>query len=302
MHTSFSILPLLAERKLITLVAPVHIETKVRLRLPEVATRTGADPDRALEVWETVHRPLMRFVEVGDLMIGDERVSRVALKDEEDVPVAQLGVLLAPSLVLTRDRHLTKAGIGERQWADALLVMRDLAELDGLMYGTAQGAVLATRLTGLALTEFSSFLRRSEVGIGVTLGVATFAALHLRPQLQATVVRLRNNGGPALERALGGMADAFERREAVDRRLQPTLVKCVGDDIPAAAVARLLAERWVPTPMATLHAALAARGSRLTVDQIAQSLRAEAAFHLVRGRGWQLGRVSTGSAVTPGVY
>jgi hypothetical protein len=301
-HSSFGILPFLAERKLITLLAPIHIEAKVHLRLPEVATRIGANPDQAMEIWGTVHRRLMRFVDVGDLMRDDPRVSQVALNDPEDVAVAQLGVLLAPSLVLTQDKHLTTVGIGEPQWVDALHVLRELAELERLMYGAAQGAVLAARLTGLAIVEVVRFLRRSELGLGVSLGVAAYSALHMRPQLKSAARRVRTRGWPALERALAGMTDIFDRRDTVGRQLRPTLVQATLGEIPAAAVARVLAERGAPMTVATIHAALAARGSHLTFDQVAQTLRDEPPFELVRGRGWQLGHAASGPVVRAGSY
>jgi hypothetical protein len=92
----FNIMPFLAERKLISLLTAEHIDEKVYARLPEACNNAHADRAAATHAYETVHRPLLRLVRVGHLMLGDPRVATVALADSEDVPVAQLGVLLAP--------------------------------------------------------------------------------------------------------------------------------------------------------------------------------------------------------------
>jgi hypothetical protein len=102
----FSLMPLLAEQNIISLATAAHIDEKVYARLPLACGNAHADPDAVREVYETRHRPLLRLVSVGELMRHDERVGAVALADPEDVPLAQLGVLLAPALVLTRDKHL----------------------------------------------------------------------------------------------------------------------------------------------------------------------------------------------------
>jgi hypothetical protein len=285
----FSILPVLAERSLIALVSPEHIEGKVYARLPDVAERIGIDPLRAVETWESVHRPLIRFVDVGDLMLGDPRVGQVALFDEEDVPVAQLGVLLAPSLVLTRDKHLRRAGIGERDWADALLVVQQLAELDGDMWGAVRSLVITGRLTALLVGDFLRLVRRSELAMAGTLSAAVFAALHFGPQLQAGVGRLRAGGPQALARGLLHVSEVFERRAAVDERLKASLVDQSGPQSAEAAVAKVLAERWESTPAATVQDSLGTRGWELSVEQTLDVLRVGSPFHLVRGRGWQLG-------------
>ena len=66
----------------------------------------------ATQAHETILRPLLRLVAVGDLMLDDPRARAVALVDEEDRAVAQLAVLLAPSMVLTMDKHLIAAPAG----------------------------------------------------------------------------------------------------------------------------------------------------------------------------------------------
>ena len=44
-------------------------------------------------------------------------------------------MLLAPSVVLTRDGHLTDAGMGQPDWLTTVLVLMRLAELDAARLG-----------------------------------------------------------------------------------------------------------------------------------------------------------------------
>jgi len=84
-------MPFLAQRRLIHLLAAEHIDEKVYAKLPEACENTHADLGAATHAYETVHRPLLRLVDVGELMLRDERVGAVRIAEAEDVPVAQLG-------------------------------------------------------------------------------------------------------------------------------------------------------------------------------------------------------------------
>jgi hypothetical protein len=57
----FSLMPFLAERKLINLLTAEHIDAKVYERLPEVCEHCHVDLADAVRAYEMVHRPLLRF-------------------------------------------------------------------------------------------------------------------------------------------------------------------------------------------------------------------------------------------------
>lgn len=120
-------------------------------------------------MYETRHRPLLRLVSVGELMLHDDRVGAVALADREDVPLAQLGVLLAPALVLTRDTHLLSPGIGVREWADALVKLKELMELEQAAWSVADGVVITGGLTFYGVRGLVRVLLRSDFTLGLTL-------------------------------------------------------------------------------------------------------------------------------------
>lgn len=162
-------MPALARGGVINLVTAEHLDSKVYERLPDACrnTRTGVV---ATEAYETTLRPLLRLAAVGELMLDDPRVGAVELVDEEDRAVAQLAVLLAPSMVLTMDKHLIAAGLGVREWADALFKLKHIAEIDDLVWGTTSGAVLAATLSIHGVIEFGRLLARSPIARGLTVG------------------------------------------------------------------------------------------------------------------------------------
>ena len=286
----FNILPFLAERGLIRLLTSEHIDEKVYAKLPEACGNAHVDLAAAVRAYEAVHRPLLRLVDVGELMLDDERVGRVQLADLEDVPVAQLGVLLAPSLVLTRDPHLLDAGIGERDWADALVVMKELIELEEMMWGSAQAMVLTGRLAAPGVTEFVRFLGRSEVALGITIGLAIAIGWELRRDFRTAPARLKERVAPAAERVMLGLSYVFEQRNSIGQRVDGMLVAPCELETLEAALARILVQASAPLPAAEVHARLPYDWRQtVEVGDVMSALRSQSPFRLARGRGWELG-------------
>ena len=286
----FNILPFLAERGLIRLLTSEHIDEKVYARLPEACRNAHVDLAAATHAYETVHRPLLRLVDVGEWMLDDRRVRSVRLADAEDVPVAQLGVLLAPSLVLTRDPHLLDAGVGERDWADALVVMKELIELEEMMWGSAQAMVLTGRLAALSVTEFVRFLGRSEVALAITIGLAIAIGWEFCRDLRTPPAWFKERVAPAAERVMLGLSGVFEQYNAVAQRVHGTLVAPCEVETLEAALARILVQAPAPLPAADVHARMPYDWRQAAeVGDVMAALRSQAAFRLVRGRGWELG-------------
>lgn len=63
----------LAEHKLINVLTAEHLDAKVYEHLPEACEHSHVDLTDATLAYETFHRPLLRFVNVGDLMLPDDR-------------------------------------------------------------------------------------------------------------------------------------------------------------------------------------------------------------------------------------
>jgi hypothetical protein len=289
----FNIMPFLAERKLITLLTAEHIDQKVYARLPDACSNASADLAAATDAYETVHRPLLRLVRLGDVMRDDPRVAAVALADDEDVAVAQLGVLLAPALVLTRDPHLLDAGIGVRQWADALVLMKELIELDELMWGATHGIALAGAVAWSGVAALARLLQRSKLALGIAIGLAIAAGVEFRRELRTVPKKLKDRGSPLIEAMFVHTAAAFERRQLAEQRVQATLVRPHKVETLDAMVARVLVQHDEPLRGDEIHARLPPAWCDCTVAHVMSVLRGGPPFELTRGRGWKLGHSAT---------
>jgi hypothetical protein len=289
-RADFSALTFVGEQKLAALVAPTHIDAKVREHLPEVAARKGCSVELAIHVWETVHRPLIRFVDLPSELPRDQRVAAVAQRDDEDGPLAHLAVLLAPCVVLTGDGDLTRHGIGQDDWLATILLLKRLSELDAALWGGSRFAGLALYLPALAVGSAGRFLLQSELALGATIGMAIGAVLYLRPELRAAGASAWARVGPVLERAAELVAQGIELRAQADAALQPRLVTATAPPTVEQAAARLLAERWEPVSSVDIHAELVRRGHEGSLAATRALLREHPSFVPVPGRGFQLGR------------
>lgn len=285
----FSLMTFLAEQSVIALATSAHIDEKVYAKLPVACRNSHADLDAVTQVYATRHRPLLRLVSVGELMLHDERVGAVALADPEDVPLVQLGVLLAPALVLTRDKHLLGAGIGVREWADALSKLKELMELEQAMWNAADAVLITGGLTFYGVCGLIRALLRSELALGLALGVALGLGLFYGDELAGGFRRLKEHATPVVERAMDGISAAVERWEAADGRVRPTLVRPHPTESLEATVARALLSSADPLPAAAIQIRLPYPWRDTPVEEVMWVLRENPEFEVVRGRGWTLG-------------
>jgi hypothetical protein len=287
----FSFLTLLIERELITLASAVHIREEVAEYLPGRAARYGV-ADAAERSWKEAHEPLIHFVELaGDEFTDDHRLIEVAGNDEDDVPAAQLGLLLAPAMVLTRDRDLTDVGIGLGYWVEPARVLLKLAEMEEQMYGQAHGAALLLTISARALGAGGKALTRSPVLTGLAVALAIMALTDWRQGSLSVLVRLRSAAGVLLERGLPLIADAFDRHESAQAKIEATLLQPLASPDLCSMVARLLAQSGAPCPPARLLDDLHRRGRKVSEHNLRSLLADHPAFVAVRGQGWQLGQL-----------
>ncbi len=288
--TGFSFLTLLASKQIITLVAPAHIRGKVEQHLPVVAAQRRRSAVAALRTWSRVHEPLMQFVELPSIGPEDHRrVLAVHARDPEDGPVAQLGFLLAPSMVLTRDADLRDEGIGLAYWVDATQTLLELARLEDQMYGRAQGAATFANLVALSVGGAGRAVARWPWTAGLFLALEFMALTDWRDGTRRTVGQTRHVMGAMVERSMPSITAAFQERDRVHRQVQATLLHPEGISSMPNAAARRLAELGEPFPAARLRDDLHRLGHDLSDGAMASLLRAHPAFVDIRGCGWQLG-------------
>jgi hypothetical protein len=288
-RTDVTALTFIGAQRLGLLVAPPQIDAEVCERLPEVAQRTGCSVKLAQAMYEAIHRPLIRFVDVPDLSI-DERVAAVAKRDSDDAPLAYLATLLAPLIVLTSDSHLIAEGIGHGDWLKTILLLRDLAQIDAMLWSGGRVAWLGVDLPMRAGDIVVRQLARSEVAQGLALGLVVGAVLYLRPQLRSAVRRRWARVEPVVTQLWNATVEGLEKRAEAERALRLRLVMA-GTPPPAeAAAARLLAEHGGQLASAEIHKQLQRRGHDVSLTATRTVLRDHPAFVSIPGCGYQLGR------------
>jgi predicted nucleic acid-binding protein len=292
-RTGASTLTFLGEQEVAVLLAPTHIGAKVRQHLPRVAAQTDCPLDKALEAWEGVHARLLRLVDLPP-SITDERAMVVASKDPEDGPLAQLAALVAPAVVLTRDKHLTRAGIGQADWLSTVLVLSELARIEESLWNGSRAFYLSLFLPARAIFAICQQVARSEVATGLVLGLAVGAALFLRQELKDKAINGWRRVEPGLANLAELAAEKFEEHARASSSLDSRLVLPVGPPTPDIVLARLLAERGRMMTSEALHGELCRAGFTVSVAQTRQMLASRPQFVGVPGRGYQLGRALPG--------
>ncbi len=220
---------------------PAHIPDKVDLHLERAAQDCDLNVDVAYEIWDTVLRPLLTVVDLPAITdVEDLRVLAVLAVDPEDAPVAQLAVMLAPALLLTRDRHLLDAGLGAARWADALGLVQQIAAADSMVNGTVTLTAAGVWGGGLALRQAGRLVARSPVLIGLALAVIFMLLTDWRESAHARLLKAGAGAKRASTAVIEQLGDQVVRRHVADMQLQ-ALVVTPGEPCDIYRVARALA-------------------------------------------------------------
>jgi len=284
--TGFTILTLLAQYDVITLMTSEH----VRQRLPEIMAERNIDPSAQNRAWREVYLPLVRFVEVPNSMCaGHPQVE--AIVDIEDRPFARLAIATAPGLLLTRDHHFSDVGLGTAQWADALTILGDLVELDASLYGIAHTALLLARLLGLlsrwVWRDVASEPLLSIVAAGVGLLILLDNKDEVIRRAHAVRTVIRDSG----TRLLDAATPVLQRREETEGRLASRLEKPTLPRSIESICARQVATQRLPVTVDALIAACEAVGSPVTRTQLLRFLREHPSFIARSDHRWELGEL-----------
>lgn len=283
----FTALTFLAEHGSVALLTVEHVGVKAQERLPEIAADVGMSENLVMETWSTVYEPLIRFVSVPRSMCADDpRVASV--NDAEDVPFAQLAIAVGPSLLLTRDHHLHDAGIGTGRWADALVLLGTLIELELVFYGTARLMLNLAYMLAKLTSEGLRFLWRSPIALGLALGASTLLLREGPEVLNRRAHGARRVLGAAGNRALDFAAPHFERREEAQELLGTALVAPMEDPPPDAVCARGLAISQRGRDSHELLMALRRAGYSYGLAELESNLARHPSFVELEGT-WRLG-------------
>jgi hypothetical protein len=264
---------------------PEHVPAKVEAGLEEVAGHRGVPLSAAREVWENVHRPVLIAVALPEIIeLDDPRVHAVLAADPEDAPVAQLAVLLAPALLLTKDHHLLDADLGVAKWADALGLVEQIVAVDAMAYSTTQMAALAILLGCVGARAAARAVAASPVLLGLVIATGVLCVTEWRPVVGERLGASRDAMKRAGSNALALAGDAAEHRTSAQQRLQALAVR------PATTTAVTTAARTLATSRAPLPLDLLVPG--FAAADVERALSGHPAF-VIESAGLALGRPIT---------
>jgi len=165
--------------------AAAHVSDEVRMHLPRMAWEHQLPPLDALQWWMVNYLPIIRFVDVPHLDLGDPRPGHI--QDADDVPTAELVAILAPIISLSNDAHLVEPGMARRDWRFLVEQGQTVATKDIIFMGTV---VTASMGGDLGLRAVRATIRpvravRSTVAIGAGVILLATLALWLRYRILA---------------------------------------------------------------------------------------------------------------------
>lgn len=176
----------------IRLLASSHVYGEVYERVP-TQERRGFPAEQILALFERSYLPHIHFVDIGG-MPPDSRTLAVSNTDPDDLPTAQLALLIAPCHVYTDDPDLTEAGFGyKRNWLPLIRSAEKTMQVD-------RAFLVAAELTKLGWHKLRPWFKKNlrEIGpgeamIGTALGLAILMALP--PAGQARLDQMISGGG-----------------------------------------------------------------------------------------------------------
>lgn len=219
----------------IRLLCTEKVGAEVEEHLEEICIARGVDVDAAWEVWDLDHWPHLWVVNLPVGTVVDPRVNLVALEDPDDVPTAELALLLAAT-VLSDDQHLTRPGIAKPNWLSFAIHGRRAARTDENLYYAGMGTTFIGRL-GFEAIKLA--VRNPLPALGI-LGLATLARRSREPSGRPPGHGVWGSVKKVGELAMRGMEHTLAIREAAIAEL---VNAAVADPEPSEVVraARLIA-------------------------------------------------------------
>ena len=246
----------------------LYASTRVRAEVPQKIRARAAsfkiDPEAACQLWKTTYRPLIRFLDPGELCAQSKLLEELRRRDSDDLPTAQLIELLRPTVVLSEDQDLATFGSIVVPATQITNAYRDHAERDAQVVMLSLGGGLALRVSIGTLSLLIKLLlrldRRWFLLLSVTVGVL-FAIPSVRRTLLHGIQTMQTRLQEAhLDELLGNVVEEIAQRES---------------DLQEAKLFLLQQERRGAPPKKALDyliAVLTLTGEVLTVQEITQRM------------------------------
>lgn len=280
------------------LLATGEVVHEVEYTLERVAAERQTSSERLQGAWEERVLPHLRVVPSASTLLevagGDPRLGCLSRRDDSDAATGALGLLVAPSVIVTKDKDLLDCGLGESQW-ELLHALGDLSRADGQREAWGAFASVLGETSWRLGRSLLAAVRRYPIYAAALGAIGVGAYVSLRPELRE---RLRERLGHRARDVFLGTAtrlgelegeflDAAGRVRGI-RVVSPPADSFVGHCAWALArSSRPMSARAIANRLRQLDRA---HGSRLEQD-LRHALRGCPAFTEV-GRGlWQLGEI-----------
>jgi hypothetical protein len=260
-----------------------HIYSKVYARLPKLAASGGRGKflQAAINIWEQRYLPRIRFVDVSDMHPEDPRI--MSITDQEDQPVATVAALLAPSVLLSEDRHLRGLGVAgwnhlsDKNWRHLAVAGNELANSDRLLWTAGVGVGITAEV---AKSVWRILRAHPYLALAVAMLVAAGSSSAVIRVAKADRAQLKETLGEAFA-LIGKMMQDYMARHAAAQELldQGTIVEA-GQRTPLQDVAHVLAVSPRPLLMREIVEALSASqaGPQLRTADVSAILWGHRAF------------------------
>lgn len=170
----------------------LYASTQVRGEVPKkIRARASSfkmDPEAACQLWKTTYRPLIRFLDPGELCAQSKQLEELRHRDSDDLPTAQLIELLRPTIVLSEDQDLAAFGSVVVPTTQITSAYRDHAERDAQFVMLGLGGGLALRVSFGTLSLLIELLLRLDRRWLIILG-AVVGLLFVIPPTRRVLLR-----------------------------------------------------------------------------------------------------------------
>ena len=284
------------------LVAPPHVGQEVEEKLETWAIARGLDPNLARQMWEQNYQGSIRFIDPGSFSIAEPRVVALSRRDADDVPSAQLAILLGRK-ALSEDRDLFDNGLATgAPWLEIVFAAGYVAVGETIQAGatgaigvSAQGGIQTIRsVHALSLTpDGRQVLTVAAIVLLVVLGaVLLLREVHepSRRQIDAAATTAVEALKHASQVAIGGYFKADFNRRTGEATLATGVVATSQPVSLTQIAARSLAV--APNPISSIELARHCKHQPIPADgliELRRVLRTLPAFVEATPDCWQLG-------------
>jgi len=273
----------------IRLFAPTRVANELAWNYSAAARHRRVNPDRLLEVVNEQFMPRIRFVDMPPVDLPrDKRLMLLNGRDEDDLDVGYLGLLLSPSHVFSHDKHLRMSGFAPPTIEDLNTILAAglaIEVSDGALVTTGFGVRVSAAGAGYAANAIAV---RLEIPLWM-VGLVAAIVVGLGVKWALSTPERRDKAGRALVAVAAEVGRMAERRALGQAVLEQRSLEAPVAFLESR-VFRALALADHPLLAREVQAAIDPGGETLTEREVRDFLSTHPSFVRVGRYRWQLGR------------